>query len=183
MTESKRVPAAAPAGAWDRHEIVRLLLLAGERALALRRGLTYELKSDRSLVTQADREIEALFAAEFDRPERGVHLIGEETVAGKGEDYISAALSATAYVVDPIDGTSPYAHRLPTWGVSVGRMEGGTLTDGAVFLPELRLMAASDGPAVLLGNREEGSSSWSWGELSTPPVEDGPGGLVAITQD
>src|SRR5262245_9045910 len=91
-----------PSPAWDRPRITELLLEAGRRALAHRKRLRVELKSDASLVTAADREIEALFAAEFDRPEIGSYLIGEETVSQRGEEYIREALAARAYIVDPI---------------------------------------------------------------------------------
>lgn len=160
-----------------------MLLEAGRRAVALRKDLRVELKPDTSLVTTADREIEALFAAEFDHPERGSYLIGEETVSQKGEDYIQEALKARAYIVDPIDGTSPYAHHLPNWGISVGLLDGGKLTDGAVYLPDYRLMVASDGPRVMEGTREEGAGEWSFRRLSPPPVEKGPSGIIVITQD
>jgi myo-inositol-1(or 4)-monophosphatase len=172
-----------PGDVWDPRRITDLLLQAGRRAVELRSSLSHELKEDFSLVTQADREIETLFAAEFDQPRRGSYLIGEETVAQKGEDYLAAALAGAAYVVDPIDGTSPYAHLLPNWGISVGRMEAGRLTDGAVYLPDFRLMVLSDGPAVLEGTRAEGSAEWSWRRLERPPVEKGPSGLIAITQE
>ncbi len=170
-------------GAWDRERVVELLLEAGRRAVALRKGIRLHLKPDSSVVTEADRDIEALFAGEFDRPEAGAFLIGEETVAGKGEEYIERALRGTAWVVDPIDGTSPYCHHLPNWGISIGRMQGGKLTDGAVLLPDYRLLVASDGPRVLAAEREEGSATWEWREVSAPPVEQGPSGIVAITQD
>ncbi len=168
---------------WNRLRIVELLLRAGERAAALRDGLRYELKADASLVTQADREIEALLGKEFDRPREGVHLIGEETVAEKGEDYIREAFRRTAYIVDPIDGTSPYAHHLPNWGISIGRMEAGALTDGAVYLPDFRIIVVSEGKAVFQGHRSEGETVWRWREMAVPPVEKGPGGLIAITQE
>jgi myo-inositol-1(or 4)-monophosphatase len=170
-------------GVWDRARIIEVLLEAGRRAVTLRKTLRFEVKPDSSLVTAADKEIEALFAAEYDHPDRGSYLIGEETVAAKGEDYIRAALAGTTFVVDPIDGTSPYAHHLPNWGISVGLLRGGRLTDGAVYLPDYRLIVASEGTRVLEGTREEGTDRWDWRPLETPPVEPGPTGVIAITQD
>jgi myo-inositol-1(or 4)-monophosphatase len=178
--KTKGRPRAAKA--WDRGRITELLLEAGRIALARRKDMRVELKPDSSLVTAADKEIEALFAAEFDHPARGSYLIGEETVSQRGEDYIQEALRARAYIVDPIDGTSPYAHHLPNWGISIGLLEGGKLTDGAVYLPEYRLIVASDGPRVMEGTREEGGE-WSYRALSTPPVEEGSSGIIVITQD
>ena len=182
MTTSQQEKSGIP-GEWNPREVVDLLLEAGRRAASLRKGLRSELKSDTSLVTAADREIESLLASRFDHPDRGSYLIGEETVAQKGEDYIRAALEGTAFVVDPIDGTAPYAHQLPNWGISIGRMHRGKLTDGAVYLPDYRLLVASDGPRVMEGTRDEGSELWSWRELSPPEVEAGPRGIIAITQE
>lgn len=38
-------------------------------------------------------------------------------------------------MVDPIDGTAPYAAGVPLWGISLGYMRGGMLTEGAICLP------------------------------------------------
>ena len=59
--------------------------LAGRCGGCQFRHMTYaeellEIKADHTPVTQADREIEALFAARFDRPAEALYLIGEETV-------------------------------------------------------------------------------------------------------
>jgi fructose-1,6-bisphosphatase/inositol monophosphatase family enzyme len=165
---------------WDRKKIVDLLLEGGEIAKEARRDLRFELKSDRSIVTRADREIEGLLSTRLERPGEGVYLIGEETVAEKGEPYIEEALAAECYVVDPIDGTAPYAHRLPHWGISVGRMEGGVLTDGAVYLPDFGEIVATDGESVLQGTLEGGQ--WEWEEVSLAPGSLDSYGLIAITQ-
>ena len=168
---------------WNRAEIVALLLECGRIAQSARRRLRTELKSDSSLVTQADKAIERRFARRFDRPREGLYLIGEETVAQKGNGYIRDALGGVTHVVDPIDGTSPFAHLLPTWGISIGRMQRSRLTDGAVYLPDMRLLVVSDGPRVVCGSRAEGSSRWSWRVLKRPALSRGPSGLVAITQE
>ena len=44
---------------WDKDRIIELLLRAGDMAREARKKLTLEIKSDHSLVTQADTEIEA----------------------------------------------------------------------------------------------------------------------------
>ena len=43
---------------WKKNEIISLLLEAGELAMANRRTIGWELKADRSLVTETDRAIE-----------------------------------------------------------------------------------------------------------------------------
>jgi myo-inositol-1(or 4)-monophosphatase len=167
---------------WNHERIVELLLRAGGIAVARKRDLRRELKPDASVVTQADREIEALFCQELERPDDGVYLIGEETVDQKGEDYLARALAGETWVVDPIDGTSPYAHGMPTWGVSIGHMLDGRLTAGAVYLPEFGELVISDGGAVLEASRDSSSDGgWTWRELA-PSRDRSPSLLVGITQ-
>jgi myo-inositol-1(or 4)-monophosphatase len=165
---------------WNRERIVELLLEAGEIARNAKKELACELKSDRSIVTKADREIEGLLAAELERPDSGTYLIGEETIAEKGEAYLAGALAREAYVVDPIDGTAPYAHLLHNWGISIGLMEKGALTHGAVYLPDYGELVISDGPRVLEGTRCDGA--WSWRELDGSARPLGTYGLLAVTQ-
>jgi len=172
-------------GGWDFEEIVQLMLDAGRLALDYREDedLRLEMKKDSTPVTEADRDIEALFASRFDCPRDGTFLIGEETVFQKGEEYLRRAFAGHAYVVDPIDGTSPYAHHLPNWGISLGRMVEGKLTDGALYLPDYRLMLVSDGPHVHEGTRAEGSDGMVWRLLRPSPVEKGTSGIIVLAND
>ena len=167
---------------WNKERITDLLLRAGEIAARVKKDLRFELKSDRSIVTPADREIESLFSRELEAPSKGSYLIGEETIGEKGEAYLRDAFLNEAFVVDPIDGTAPFAHLLPNWGISVGRMDRGVLTDGAVYLPECGggEIVLSDGPAVLEGTRRPGG--WDWKELEPERGPLNAYGLIAITQ-
>jgi len=69
------------------------------------------------IVTEADREVEALIHARLNaaRPEDG--FLGEET---GGE----AGASGITWVVDPIDGTVNYAYGIPTYAVSIAAVRG-----------------------------------------------------------
>jgi len=120
---------------WNKQQIVDLLLQSGRIALSHFDHPSWEYKSDRSLVTVADREIEAYLSSAFDKPEKGTYILGEETIEGKGEAYIEASLKNTTYIVDPIDGTAPYSHHLSSWGISIGYMRKGVIEEGAVYLP------------------------------------------------
>lgn len=120
---------------WKIDEILNLLQEAGAVALASWSAPQIELKSDQTVVTNADRAIEQKFAGRFDRPAEGCFMIGEESVGEKTEAYLDAAFRNVCYVVDPIDGTAPYSARVPLWGISIGRMEQGVLTEGAIYLP------------------------------------------------
>jgi fructose-1,6-bisphosphatase/inositol monophosphatase family enzyme len=122
---------------WNLAEVLPLVLRSGRIGLSYFDHPTKEYKSDDSIVTMADRSIEAFLTEALERPEEGSYLLGEETIATKSEDYLSQAFRRTAWVIDPIDGTAPFANNLPNWGVSVGFMQGGVLKEGVVFLAAL----------------------------------------------
>ncbi len=171
---------------WNRKEICALLAECGEIALKHYENRSWKFKSDRSLITAADSEIENLLKHEFDRPSESTYLIGEETVDSKSEKYISSALQEIAWVVDPIDGTAPYAHHVPTWGISIGFMKGGTLMEGAVFLPALGELYMTDGDAILFCRSSENSCKIKFSRLEEfcprkLPLNDG--GLISVSQD
>lgn len=170
---------------WNRQEIAELVLAAGEIALRHYDAPHRQIKADGSIVTQADREVEAFLAERFDRPEAGTWLLGEESEQQKDAAYLRDALAGTMYVVDPIDGTAPYAYHIPIWGVSVGLAEAGVLAEGCVYLPVTRELFITEGDAVWfaeLRNWRPGEA-WPWRRLRAedlPAYQ--PCSLIAITQ-
>ncbi|MBB4302915.1 myo-inositol-1(or 4)-monophosphatase [Rhodobium orientis] len=79
-------------------------------------------------VTEADRAAEAamrrLIAERF--PEDGID--GEEHGLERGD-------AEAVWILDPIDGTRGFIVGLPTWGVLIGRMEGGRPRIGMMHQP------------------------------------------------
>ncbi|MDQ0726357.1 inositol monophosphatase family protein [Microbacterium sp. W4I20] len=69
------------------------------------------------IVTDADREVEALIRARIAavRPDDG--FLGEESEAESG-------VSGITWVVDPIDGTVNYAYGMPAYNVSIAAVRG-----------------------------------------------------------
>src|SRR3546814_19578726 len=69
------------------------------------------------IVTEADREVEALIRDRLhaERPADG--FLGEESGGQDSESEIT-------WVVDPIDGTVNYAYGLPAYAVSIGVVAG-----------------------------------------------------------
>lgn len=103
------------------------------------------------IVTEADREVEALIRERLrrERPEDG--FLGEESDAAAGT-------SGFTWVVDPIDGTVNYASGIPTYSVSVAVVEGEPSPEawrgvaGAVYAPVLdELFTAVRGEGAWLG--------------------------------
>jgi myo-inositol-1(or 4)-monophosphatase len=110
---------------------------AGLEAIASRAGriafghfhrVAPERKADRTLVTRADREVEAYLDAALATFDPGAGIVGEEGTARVGE-------GGRCYVVDPIDGTSAFVAGLATWCVCIGLIEGGRAVAGVVHLP------------------------------------------------
>jgi myo-inositol-1(or 4)-monophosphatase len=101
---------------------------AGRVALAHFRRVPAERKPDRTLVTAADREVEAFLAAALDAAMPGVGVLGEEGTARPGRGTLRA-------VVDPIDGTAAFVAGLPTWCVSIGILDADRPVAGIVHLP------------------------------------------------
>ncbi|SFU62384.1 myo-inositol-1(or 4)-monophosphatase [Methylobacterium sp. 174MFSha1.1] len=108
---------------------------AGETALGFfnaRDELVIEQKSGaQDLVSQADREVELLIRARIKEafPEDGV--IGEEHAPVPSR-------SGYTWVVDPIDGTSPFLNGQPNWCVSIGVRGPEGLVAGVIEAPVLR---------------------------------------------
>ena len=144
------------------------------------------LKTDMSIVTRADHEIEEYLGSLFDRPHEGSFLIGEETIHKKPESYIREAFEHTAWIVDPIDGTAAYAHHIPTWGISIGMMVKGVLKHGAIYLPVTgELFISGSNGKVLYGRDIFPFSEYEtiqyepiWREGAKPDKS----GMLAVTQ-
>jgi myo-inositol-1(or 4)-monophosphatase len=88
-------------------------------------------KSDGSLVTRTDQQIDALLTERIAATFPAHAILSEER---------STAFDASAeytWVIDPVDGTTNYARGLPVWGVSVALLHGGTPVVGVVDFPLL----------------------------------------------
>jgi myo-inositol-1(or 4)-monophosphatase len=173
---------------WNLSELVPLVLECGRTGLSYFDYPEKEYKSDDSIVTLADKTIEDFLARRLSNPAQGSYLLGEETIADQSEAYLKAAFAHTAWVIDPIDGTAPFANNLPNWGVSVGFMQKGVLKEGIVFLAALgELYYTKDGKTW----REKlGSDPDRWEAklghpvaLSAPSSPDIPRGtMISISQ-
>lgn len=109
-----------------------------------RDSLETSLKGPQDYVTAVDREVEALIRRRL--AERFPHdtMLGEE--AG-GE------VSDAAWVVDPIDGTANFAHRIGHFAVSIGFAAAGKPVLGVIFNPteDLLYSATAGGGAFCNG--------------------------------
>lgn len=107
---------------------------AARAAAQLQRGgwndtLTIETKSNRmDLVTSVDKACDAAIREILQAHHPQDDIITEETYR-EGTPFTLEA----AWVVDPLDGTTNYAHRFPHFAVSIAYVEAGTPQVGVVY--------------------------------------------------
>ena len=108
--------------------------------------ITY--KGDVDLVTETDRRSEAAIVARLRRDFPEHAIVAEE---GSGKD---SAPSPFVWHVDPLDGTTNFAHGYPCFAASIGLLENGKPIAGVVFNPVANEMFyASRGEGAYLNQK------------------------------
>jgi myo-inositol-1(or 4)-monophosphatase len=111
-----------------------VVLRAGERLRAAAAGAKrIEYKGEIDLVTATDREIEELVVEEL-RASFPAHAIVAEEAASGGEVQRPDP-QQYAWYLDPLDGTTNFAHSYPQFSVSLGLARGTELLAGFVYDP------------------------------------------------
>lgn len=109
--------------------------------------VAFELKGENDLVTVADRASEKLIVTRLKQqfPEHGI-------VAEEGGGHESA--SSYRWYVDPLDGTTNFAHGYTAYNVTLGLERDGEMIAGVVFRPHQgELFAAERGSGAFLNGR------------------------------
>ena len=94
-------------------------------------------KADKSPVTDADHEAEALILDRLSRAAPGIPVVAEELAAAGGIPHIGAA---PFFLVDPLDGTKEFLNRNGEFTVNIALIENGAPTAGVVFAPAMQRM-------------------------------------------
>lgn len=89
-----------------------------------------EVKSDDTLVTDADRNVEKLLRARLKELAPTWSFLGEE-------GGLVGDADAPCWVIDPIDGTTNYARDIPLWCISVGAVQNNRPVFGMIAVPEI----------------------------------------------
>lgn len=108
--------------------------------------LDIEMKGDKNLVTEVDKESERLIVE---------HLLlrfpGYDIVAEEGS-YLQNG-SPFRWIIDPVDGTTNYAHGYPWFCCSIGLELEGELVAGVIYNPVYdELFTATKGGGAYLNN-------------------------------
>lgn len=116
-------------------ELTRIAREAGDIVMqGYRRGAAIRKKGAIDLVTEFDLASEAHIAAELARVFPQLIVVGEE---GHGARARPADDDALVCFVDPIDGTTNFAHGHPFFCVALGVCRGGAPLAGVVLAPAL----------------------------------------------
>ncbi len=108
-----------------------------------RRGFHVEHKGEVELVTEYDRRAEALIVSELSQAYPQHRVIGEEgsDVPGQagqaGAPEQAGQAEQAIWYIDPLDGTTNYAHGIPFYAVSIGLELAGEPALGVIYAPEL----------------------------------------------
>lgn len=113
-----------------------------------RETLVIETKRDlQDVVSIADREVENLIRARVAEVHAGDGFLGEEYGLAEGH-------SGYTWVVDPIDGTSPFVNGMPNWCVSIAVLHNGEPVIGVICAPcHDELYAGASGKGATLNGK------------------------------
>ena len=103
---------------------------AGKMAMRYFKNVSVEYKSDDTLLTQADVEIEQFLVAQISSTYPDHALLGEE---GARNEINSPYM----WVIDPLDGTTTFVQGLPGWGIALGLLYLGQPIFGLFYMPLL----------------------------------------------
>jgi histidinol phosphatase-like enzyme (inositol monophosphatase family) len=108
--------------------------------------LAWEIKEDQTLVTQADRQAEAVMRELIRKtyPQHGI--LGEEF----GPENASAEF---VWILDPIDGTFSFARGCPLFGTLIGLLHGGEPILGAINQPVLTQLCIGNNTETAVNGR------------------------------
>jgi len=111
------------------------------------RRVPFELKGEFDLVTEADRASERLVVERLRSHFPSHSIVGEE-----GGGFESS--SEYRWFVDPLDGTTNFAHSFPVFNVTLGLERAGEAIAGVVYDPiRQEMFTAERGSGAYLNNR------------------------------
>ncbi|MBZ9936678.1 3'(2'),5'-bisphosphate nucleotidase CysQ [Mesorhizobium sp. BR1-1-16] len=124
--------APPPSDAALAEALIATAIAAGAAVMGVyEQDFAVEKKSDASPVTEADKLAEAIILADLARLAPGIPVVAEEACSS-GE---VPAVSATFFLVDPVDGTREFVSRNGDFTVNIGLIRDGMPVLGIVYAP------------------------------------------------
>ena len=112
-----------------------------------RTDVAVDYKGEKDLVTEVDRGCEELIVGMLRERFPGHGFLAEENDYGRGD-------SACTWIIDPLDGTTNYAHGFPWFCVSIALEIGGEVKLGVICHPMMdELFTAVKGEGTFLNGR------------------------------
>lgn len=116
--------------------------------------IDYKSANKKDLVTIVDKKSEKFIVEEIQKKFPGHRILGEE--GGKYESHTS---NPFRWIIDPLDGTTNYAHGHNFFAVSIALEYEGEIVIGVVYAPQLdELFRAAKGHKAYLNNETIRSS-------------------------
>ncbi len=91
---------------------------------------TIKMKGAINLVTEADVASESAIIASLNEDAPGIGIMAEESAGDNPQ-----APAGTVWIIDPLDGTTNFAHGFPYFAVSIGLLKNGVPQVGVVYCP------------------------------------------------
>jgi myo-inositol-1(or 4)-monophosphatase len=109
---------------------------------------TIRMKGEIDLVTEADVAAESAIIASLNEDAPGIAIMAEESFQGQAD------LEQRTWIIDPLDGTTNFAHGIPIFAVSIGLLDQGQPLAGVIYCPmQDELFCASKGGGAWLNDR------------------------------
>ena len=122
-------------------DLVDTFLSAGDLSLQLReKGLSKEIKSDNTPVSNGDIEVNNFISSQISRVTPDIPIISEETSENKGDSKLK-----DFWLVDPIDGTYDYINNLEEFTINAGLIINNKTVAGLINAPAKKRMFYSYG--------------------------------------
>ena len=121
--------------------LIDTFILAGEISINLRKqGLTKEIKSDNTPVSNGDLEVNKIILQKISEITPKIPIVSEETMDNKENNKLK-----DFWLVDPIDGTYDYINDLDEFTINAGLILNGKPVAGLINAPAKKRMFYSYG--------------------------------------
>ncbi len=122
-------------------DLIETFLDAGKISLDLRKkGLTKEIKSDNTPVSNGDLEVNKILTKRISELTPNIPIVSEETSENKSRDNLE-----NFWLIDPIDGTYDYINNLDEFTINAGLIIQKKPAAGLIYAPAKNRMFYSYG--------------------------------------